>query len=214
MVQATEPWCGYDSTACAGIALCFTTRRRFLAQRKMRSILVIIPDVIVHQAFQMPFVENDHMIVQIAAAVADPALSDAILPWASEASSLGLDAKALRRVDHFFIELLAPIKDQIARRRVVRERLAQLLDDPGTVRMLGHIAVEDSPPIMRNDEEAVQNAKVSVGTMKKSIAAIASRWLLRNAAHRFAGSGLRGAFHIQRSTVRSETSRPSIFSSP
>jgi len=94
----------------------------------------------------------------------------------------------------FFIELLAPIKDQIARRRVVRERLAQLLDDPGTVRMLGHIAVEDSPPIMRNDEEAVQNAKVSVGTMKKSIAAIASRWLLRNAAHRFGRLGIARRF--------------------
>jgi hypothetical protein len=28
----------------------------------MSSILVIIPDVLVHQAFQMPFVENDHMV--------------------------------------------------------------------------------------------------------------------------------------------------------
>jgi len=30
--------------------------------------------------------------------------------------------------------------------------------------------------------------------------------LLRNAAHRFAGSGFRGAFRIQRNTVRSEMS--------
>src|ERR1017187_4209654 len=53
--------------------------------------------------------------------------------------------------------------------------------------------------------------KVNVGTVKKSIAAIASRWLHRNAAHRLAGSGLLGAFRIQRRTVRSETSKPSIF---
>src|SRR5467141_3763803 len=35
--------------------------------------------------------------------------------------------------------------------------------------------------------------KVSVGTVKKSIAAIASRWLLRNVSHRFIGSGFLGA---------------------
>ncbi|MGA3081668.1 MAG: hypothetical protein ABSD44_09845, partial [Terracidiphilus sp.] len=46
---------------------------------------------------------------------------------------------------------------------------------------------------------------VSVGTVKKSIAAMDSRWLLRNAAHRFAGSGLRGAFLIQRNTNQAAT---------
>ena len=55
---------------------------------------------------------------------------------------------------------------------------------------------------------------MSVGTVKKSIAAIASRWLFRKAFHSFAGSGFLGAFLIQRSTVRSEMSKPSIFSSP
>jgi len=56
--------------------------------------------------------------------------------------------------------------------------------------------------------------KASVGAVKKSIAAITSWWLLRNAAHRFAGSGLRGALSIQRRTVRSDTSKPSIVNSP
>jgi hypothetical protein len=55
---------------------------------------------------------------------------------------------------------------------------------------------------------------VSVGTVKESIAAIASRRLLRKAAHRFAGSGLRGALRIQRSTVLSEISKPGIFNLP
>src|SRR4051794_15871221 len=56
--------------------------------------------------------------------------------------------------------------------------------------------------------------KVSVGTVKKSIAAMASQWLLRKAAHRLAGSGHLGALRIQRNTVRSERSKPSIFNSP
>jgi hypothetical protein len=56
--------------------------------------------------------------------------------------------------------------------------------------------------------------KVRVGTVKKSIAAIASLWLARNAAHRFAGSGPLEAFRIQRRTVRSEILKPSILNSP
>jgi hypothetical protein len=54
----------------------------------------------------------------------------------------------------------------------------------------------------------------SAGSVGCNVAAIASRWLFRNAAHRFPGSGSLGAFLIQRNTVRSETSKPSIFSSP
>jgi hypothetical protein len=56
--------------------------------------------------------------------------------------------------------------------------------------------------------------KVSVGTVKKSIAAIASLWLFRKVTHRFVGSGFRGAFRIHRSTVRSEMGKPNIFNSP
>ena len=46
------------------------------------------------------------------------------------------------------------------------------------------------------------------------VAAIASRWFFRNASHRFAGSGSLGARRIQREIVLSETSNPSIRSSP
>jgi hypothetical protein len=46
----------------------------------------------------MPFVENDHMVEQISAAVADPTLRNAVLPRASETSLLGLDAEARPQV--------------------------------------------------------------------------------------------------------------------
>src|SRR5882762_5783035 len=42
---------------------------------------------------------------------------------------------------------------------------------------------------------------VSVGTVKKSIAAMASRWFLRNVSHRFTGSGFLGARRIHRETL-------------
>jgi hypothetical protein len=50
---------------------------------------------------------------------------------------------------------------------------------------------------------------VSVGTVKKSIAAMASQWFLRNVSHRFTGSGSLGARRIHRETLLSETSKPS-----
>ena len=99
------------------------------------------------------------MVKQIAAAVSYPALRNTVLPRTPEAGSPGLDAEVLDRVDNFFIEQRAAIKDQVARCGVVRKRLAQLLNDPSAGRVLGHIAVKDTPPVMRNDEEAVKNAE-------------------------------------------------------
>src|ERR1035437_488683 len=56
--------------------------------------------------------------------------------------------------------------------------------------------------------------KVRVGTVKKSIAAIALRWFRRNTNQRLARSGLLLAHLTQRETVRSEISKPSLSSSP
>jgi hypothetical protein len=52
---------------------------------------------------------------------------------------------------------------------------SQLLNNPDAGRMASDVEVEDAPPIMADDEEAVETPKVIVGTVKKSIAAIASR---------------------------------------
>ena len=40
----------------------YTPGRRLLLQRKMRPVLVVITDVIIHQAFQMAFIHDDHMV--------------------------------------------------------------------------------------------------------------------------------------------------------
>jgi len=56
---------------------------------------MVIADVLIHQALQMPFIQNDHMVEQIAAAVANPTLGDAVLSRTAITSPLGLDAKHL-----------------------------------------------------------------------------------------------------------------------
>jgi hypothetical protein len=105
MMQAAEPWHGYDSAICVGIRLFSTPRRSSLLQRKMRPVVVVVADVPAHQSSQMPFIEHDDMVEQVAATVANPALRDTVLPRASEAGALWPDAEALRGVNNFFIEL-------------------------------------------------------------------------------------------------------------
>ena len=79
----------------------------------MGAILEIVEDVFVHQAFQMPSIENDQMVEQFQAAGAYPAFRNAVLPWTSEAGALGLNAEAVHSFDHFIIELWVAIKDQV-----------------------------------------------------------------------------------------------------
>src|SRR5580658_1569742 len=133
----------------------------------MRAIVLVVMDVLVHQPFQMPFIQHDHMVEQIAAAVANPTLGNTVLPWTSETGPLWLNAKALHGVDDFLIEARAAIKDQVARGRVIGKSFAKLLDNPGTVRMLGHGAVKDTPSIMRDDKEAVKHAERQRGHSKE-----------------------------------------------
>src|ERR1039458_7327577 len=111
MMQTTQPWNRNHLVTVPGIFVCFTTRRRSLFQREMGAILEIVEDEFVDQSFQMPPIENDHMVEQIPAAGAYPAFRNTVLPWTSEARPLWLDAETLHCFDHFIIELRAAIKD-------------------------------------------------------------------------------------------------------
>src|ERR1035437_5687341 len=113
MVQAAESLHRYDFAACIGIHFCFTTSRRSFVQCKVRSVVVIVADILIHKALQMPFVEHDHMVEQIPAAVADKAFCNPVLPRTTETGSLRLDAEDLYRVDDFLIEVCTAIEDQV-----------------------------------------------------------------------------------------------------
>ena len=89
MMQTAHPWHRYYSATCIGVAHCRATGRRSFPQREMRPVVVMVADILAHQPFQMPSIENDHMVEEIPAAVADPTLGDTVLPRASEAGLAG-----------------------------------------------------------------------------------------------------------------------------
>jgi hypothetical protein len=93
----------------------------------MRSILMVITNVVGHQAIQMPLIESDHVVEQIPAAVPDLPRCNTVLPRTSEAGPLGLDAEAVHSVDDFTIEVGAAIQDHMFRSQIVGECLAHFL---------------------------------------------------------------------------------------
>jgi hypothetical protein len=124
MMQTTESRRRCNSTIRIGDTLCTTAGWRSLRQCKMCTVVVVVVDVIIHESFQMPSIEDKHVVEQFPAAVGDPALGNAVLPRTPEAGSAGLDAEALYCVDHFVIELRATIKNEIAGGRVEGECFA------------------------------------------------------------------------------------------
>ena len=110
MMQAIKPRYRYDSATGIGTLLCLTTVRSSLLQREVRPVIVVVADVLAHQSLQMPFVEHDHMVEQIATAIPNPAFGNAILPRTAKRRSLRLNTEVLDGADDFRIEIRAPIK--------------------------------------------------------------------------------------------------------
>jgi hypothetical protein len=52
MMQAAKPWHRYNPGTRTGLAH-FATGGRLLRQSQMRSVLVVVADVLIHQAFQV-----------------------------------------------------------------------------------------------------------------------------------------------------------------
>jgi hypothetical protein len=107
----------------------------------------------------MALIHHDYMVDQITAAVANPALGDSVLPRTSEAGPFGLDAEALHCIDHLLIEVCCTVEDQVTGERIVWNGLTELLDPSRAGRVFGDATAQDSAPIMRDHEEAVQHAK-------------------------------------------------------
>jgi hypothetical protein len=55
-----------------------------LAQSKVGAVFMMVGDVLGKQPLQVPLVESNHMVEQLAAAAAHPALGDTILPGTFE----------------------------------------------------------------------------------------------------------------------------------
>ncbi len=53
----------------------------------MRSVFVVVEKVGRHQAFEMPLIQDDHVVQQIASATSYPALRNTVLPGTAKGRS-------------------------------------------------------------------------------------------------------------------------------
>ena len=124
MVQPAESWHRYNLSTYTGLLLPFTSGRSTLRQRKMRSIFVVVTDVLFHQPFHMALIENDHVVEQISSTAANPTHRDTVLPRTLKGSSFELDAQCFDGTYDLLIEVRGSIEDQVFRSGIVRECFA------------------------------------------------------------------------------------------
>jgi hypothetical protein len=128
-----------------------------LVQAKVSSVFVVITDIIREQPFQMLLVGRNHMIEQVAPATLDPAFRDTVLPGTLIGRLNRIDVHRSDRDWNFRAILPVAIKAQESGSQVKREGLSQLLHDPHARRVLRYIEMQDAPPIMTDDEEAIEH---------------------------------------------------------
>jgi hypothetical protein len=132
---------------------------RSLPQSEMRAVLVVVADVFREQSLQMAFIKRDDVIQQIAPATLYPAFCHSILPRTLERSADTFDFHRADCGGDLRPILGVTIEDDEPRDRPKWKRLSQLLDDPRTRRVLREVEVLDAPPIMADDEKAIDHAE-------------------------------------------------------
>src|SRR6516165_10278308 len=76
MVQPAESRKGLNLAFTRRANFCCTTSWRVLRQSKVSPVLMVIEQVGKHQSFEMPLIEDDHVVQQIASATSYPTLSN------------------------------------------------------------------------------------------------------------------------------------------
>jgi hypothetical protein len=80
MVQPAESRKGLNLAFTLNPNFCRPTCWRVLREPEMRSVLVIIEQVGTHQPFEMPLIQDNHVVQQVASATSHPTFSNTVLP--------------------------------------------------------------------------------------------------------------------------------------
>jgi len=110
MVQTTESRKGLNLASTRRVNFCCTTCWRVLRQSKMRPVLMVIEQVGRHQSFEMPLIEDDHVVQQVASATSYPALGNTVLPRTAKGRASWLASHLLHRRNHIGAKLCVAVE--------------------------------------------------------------------------------------------------------
>src|SRR2546429_9846357 len=111
----------------------------------MGSILVVIADIFAHQSLQMPFIEPEHVVRQVAAAAFHPTLCDSILPRTAKRGANRFSPHVLGRADHLIPDLCIPIGKQELLGAGIRPCFTHLLNDPKCTWSPRYVSTQNFP---------------------------------------------------------------------
>ena len=132
------------------------TEGSLLAQPKMRSVFVVVGNVLIEQPFQVKLVEGNDVVQHVGATAFDPALGHAVLPGTLERRTDAGDIHRSCGKRDLKPVFCIPVKNEIFRCRLIWECFAQLLNDPSARRMPCHVEVQDLATVVAQDEKTIE----------------------------------------------------------
>jgi hypothetical protein len=125
-----------------------STAWSLLRQPEMCPVVVVVADVLTHEAFQMCFIEYNHMVQKITATGANETLGHAVLPRTFESSSHRLQPDGLDGFPDLGIEDRVPVVDQVFLRRIVGKCFTKLLRNPRASWMPRDVEAQHTPMVV------------------------------------------------------------------
>src|ERR1700682_4107765 len=92
MMQSAEPRQGLNLAFSPRADCCWPTCCPVLRESGMSPILVVVEHVLRHQPFEMPLIQDDHVVKQVSSTTSNPALSNTVLPRTAKGRASWLDS--------------------------------------------------------------------------------------------------------------------------
>ncbi len=182
--------------------------RRVAAERHVRAVLVVVANVLAQDSTQVVLSENDHVVDDVPTRASDPSFRETVLPWGARRRPELLQAEVVDAPIERGAEDRVAVADQPRDSGVGAHSLDDLLRRPLGGRVRGDVHVDYAATLERRDEERVQDANATVGTVKKSTAIAPIMWLRTNVPHVCEGghAGRSDGFGMYRATASFPTS--------
>ena len=130
---------------------------RRLVQSEVRSVIVVVGNILEAEPHQVSLVQRDHMIQHLPADAPYPSFRDSVLPRTANARPDSFDPARFQKATHLGAEFAVAIEDDVAVWAWKRQCLSELLQNPIARRMQRSVEMENAAPMMLNDKEAVQH---------------------------------------------------------
>jgi hypothetical protein len=120
----------------------------------MSPVIVTIEQVLGHQPFEVPFVQDDHVVKQVSSTTSNPTLSNTVLPRTAKGKAGGLAFPCPLPPKPHRLQTLS--LGRIAGIGVAggRPTLLAIAAQPRSIGISRHIEVQDLTPVVADDEKS------------------------------------------------------------